>query len=54
MHDGVTSTIPGAKNPEQARARAAAADLSPLPEATMARVAELYETRIKPLVHQRW
>jgi aryl-alcohol dehydrogenase-like predicted oxidoreductase len=54
MHEGVTATIPGAKTPEQARANAAAADLSPLPAPTMARVAELYEARIKPLVHQRW
>ena len=54
MHDGITTTIPGAKTPAQARANAAAADLAPLPPATMARVAELYEARIKPLVHQRW
>ena len=54
MHDGVTATIPGAKTPEQARANAAAADLAPLPEATMDRIAELYATRIRPLVHQRW
>ena len=54
MHDGVTAAIPGAKTPEQARANAAAADLAPLPAATMSRVTELYEARIKPLVHQRW
>ncbi len=54
MHDGVTATIPGAKTPEQARANAAAADLAPLPQATMDRIAELYATRIRPLVHQRW
>ena len=54
MHDGVTTAIPGAKTPEQAQANAAAADLAPLPAATMSRVAELYEARIKPLVHQRW
>jgi aryl-alcohol dehydrogenase-like predicted oxidoreductase len=54
MHDGITTTIPGAKTPDQARANAAAADLAPLPPATMARVAELYTDRIKPLVHQRW
>jgi aryl-alcohol dehydrogenase-like predicted oxidoreductase len=54
MHDGVTTTIPGAKTPEQAQANAAAADLPPLPPATMERIAELYATRIKPLVHQRW
>jgi aryl-alcohol dehydrogenase-like predicted oxidoreductase len=54
QHEGVTATIPGAKSPEQARANAAAADLAPLPPETMARVAELYQSRIKPLVHQRW
>jgi aryl-alcohol dehydrogenase-like predicted oxidoreductase len=54
MHDGVTASIPGAKTPEQARANAAAADLAPLPAATMERIGELYETRIRPLVHQRW
>ncbi len=54
QHEGITATIPGAKTPEQARANAAAADLAPLPPAAMARVAELYEASIKPLVHQRW
>jgi aryl-alcohol dehydrogenase-like predicted oxidoreductase len=54
MHEGVTTTIPGAKTPDQARANAAAADLAPLPPEAMARVAQLYEARIKPLVHQRW
>jgi aryl-alcohol dehydrogenase-like predicted oxidoreductase len=54
MHEGVTVTIPGAKSPEQARSNAAAADLAPLPPATMERVAELYATKIRPLVHQRW
>ncbi len=54
MADGITSTIPGAKSPEQARANAAAADLPALPPATMERVAALYEQYAKPLVHQRW
>jgi aryl-alcohol dehydrogenase-like predicted oxidoreductase len=54
QHDGITATIPGAKTPDQARANAAAGELEPLPPEAMARVAELYETRIKPLVHQRW
>lgn len=54
MHPGVTSTIPGARTPEQARANAAAADLAPLGDATMARVREVYDRRIRPLVHQRW
>ena len=54
MHEGVTAAIPGGKTPEQARANAAAAGLPPLPQATMDRIADLYEARIKPLVHQRW
>jgi aryl-alcohol dehydrogenase-like predicted oxidoreductase len=54
MFDGVTAAIPGAKTPEQARANAAAADLAPLPAATMERIEQLYAERIKPLVHQRW
>ena len=52
--DGVTAAIPGARDPGQARANAAAADLAPLPEATMARVRERYDAMIRPLVHQRW
>lgn len=54
MHEGVTAAIPGAKNPEQARANAAAADLAPLSDEVMAGVAELYGRYAKPLVHQRW
>ena len=54
MHPGVTTTIPGAKTPEQARANAAAADLAPLDPATMARIREVYDASIRPLVHQRW
>ncbi len=54
MHPGVTTTIPGAKTPDQARANAAAADLAPLDDATMARIREIYDANIRPLVHQRW
>ena len=54
MHPGVTTTIPGAKTPDQARANAAAADLAPLDDATMARIREIYDAHIRPLVHQRW
>jgi aryl-alcohol dehydrogenase-like predicted oxidoreductase len=54
MHEGVTAAIPGAKDPDQARANAVAADLAPLSDETMARVTELYERYAKPLVHQRW
>ncbi|SDS82747.1 Predicted oxidoreductase [Streptomyces sp. TLI_053] len=51
---GVTTVIPGARNPEQARANAAAAGLAPLPPATLAAVRELYDTRLRPQVHARW
>ena len=50
----VTTVIPGARNVEQARANAAAAGLAPLDAATHAAVAELYDKRIRPLVHDRW
>jgi aryl-alcohol dehydrogenase-like predicted oxidoreductase len=54
MSDAVTAAIPGAKTPEQARANAAAADLAPLPRATMEKITSLYQERVKPMVHQRW
>ena len=54
MHDGVSTVIPGARSPEQARANAAASDLPALDEATMARVGDVYARRIAPYVHQRW
>jgi aryl-alcohol dehydrogenase-like predicted oxidoreductase len=54
MNEGVTATIPGAKNPDQARGNAAAGDLAPLPPATMDRIRQLYEERVRPMVHQRW
>jgi len=54
MFDAVSTVIPGAKTPEQARANAAAAGLAPLPRETMERIDALYRERIAPLVHQRW
>jgi len=52
--DAVSTVIPGAKTPEQARANAAAADLSAPPPETMERIAEIYGRRVAPLVHHRW
>jgi aryl-alcohol dehydrogenase-like predicted oxidoreductase len=52
--DAVSTIIPGAKTPEQARANAAAADLPPLSAATQQAIAGLYRQRIAPQVHQRW
>ncbi|GHD85925.1 aldo/keto reductase [Streptomyces naganishii] len=51
---GVTTVIPGARSPEQARANAAAAKLPPLPKETLAAIDELYERRIKDQVEHRW
>ena len=52
--EAVSTVIPGAKTPEQARANAAAAELAPLPEETHAAIADLYARRMAPHVHQRW
>lgn len=51
---GVTTVIPGARSPRQARANAAAAELDPLPEQTLAAVRELYDRRFRAGVHPRW
>ncbi|MER6221622.1 aldo/keto reductase [Streptomyces sp. 900105755] len=51
---GVTTVIPGARNPEQARANAAAAELPQLPSETVAAIRELYDRRIKEQVESRW
>jgi len=52
--DGVSTVIPGARNPEQARANAAAADLAPLPNEAHEAVREVYHELIRSHVHNRW
>jgi aryl-alcohol dehydrogenase-like predicted oxidoreductase len=54
MHDAVSTVIPGARNPEQARGNVAAAGLPPLDDSTMEHVAAVYDQRIANYVHQRW
>ena len=54
MHDGVSTAIPGAKNPDQAVANAAASDLPLLDAQTMEGVADIYRSSIQPQVHARW
>ncbi|WP_375484631.1 aldo/keto reductase [uncultured Jatrophihabitans sp.] len=51
---GVTSVIPGASRPDQARRNAAAGDAGPVDAATATAVDELYASRIRPLVQDRW
>ncbi len=54
MADAVTVVIPGARNAEQARANAQAADLPPLSQAAMTATHDIYERLIAPHVHHRW
>ena len=51
---GVSTVIPGASRPEQARANAAAADLAPLDAATLAGLEAVYDGSIREHVHARW
>jgi len=51
---GVTAAIPGARNPDQARANAAVLSLPPVDDATATAIGDLYERRISTHVHDRW
>ena len=46
--------IPGARNPDQARANAAAGRVGPLSDDFLDGVRELYDARIRTGVHERW
>ncbi len=51
---GVSTVIPGARNPEQVRGNAASASLAPLREDQLVGVRDVYDRLIRPLVHDRW
>jgi len=51
---GVSAVIPGARNPEQARANAAAASLAPLDAAMLEELRAVYDETIREHVHDRW
>ncbi len=51
---GVSVVIPGARNPQQAQANAAAADLAPLSPQAHDTVRAVYDELIRPQVHDRW
>jgi aryl-alcohol dehydrogenase-like predicted oxidoreductase len=51
---GVSTVIPGARNPEQARANAASASLPPLRDEQIAGVRDMYDRLVRPHVHHRW
>jgi len=54
MHEAVTCTIPGAKNPTQAEDNVRAADLPELKKATLHRIHAIYDAYIRSLVHHYW
>jgi aryl-alcohol dehydrogenase-like predicted oxidoreductase len=54
MNPAVTCSIPGGKRAAQVADNVAAADLSPLTDAAMQALADIYVRFAKPQVHQRW
>jgi len=54
MFDGVSTIIPGGKNPRQVEDNAGASALPPLTEQQMRTVRAVYDRYIRPTVHQRW
>ena len=51
---GVTTVIPGARSPEQARTNAGAASLAPLGQQAQDRLREVYDSEVRSHVHARW
>jgi aryl-alcohol dehydrogenase-like predicted oxidoreductase len=54
MFDAVTCSIPGAKRPSQADENFSTADLPPISNETMAKINDIYQGCIKPLVQHYW
>jgi aryl-alcohol dehydrogenase-like predicted oxidoreductase len=53
-HETVSCVIPGARNEQQVTQNVAASDLPSLKPQQAKALADLYEAKISPLVHQRW
>jgi aryl-alcohol dehydrogenase-like predicted oxidoreductase len=51
---GVTTVIPGARDPGQARQNAAAAALPPLSEHALGQIEDLYDKDLRAEIHSRW
>jgi aryl-alcohol dehydrogenase-like predicted oxidoreductase len=51
---GVSVVIPGARNADQAKANAAAAQMAPLAEDTLTAIERVYDEQIRAHVHNRW
>ena len=54
MNEAVTAAIPGGRTPEQVDENVSAADLAALPAPLMQALADVYQRRIAPQVHQLW
>ena len=54
MHEAVTTTIPGAKRPDQVIDNVRAGEAQEFSPETMKKVAEIYDRLIRPLVHHYW
>ena len=50
---GVSTVIPGARNPDQARANAAAGSVD-LPAEVLDGVTRIYDTHFREAIHTRW
>jgi aryl-alcohol dehydrogenase-like predicted oxidoreductase len=51
---GVSTVIPGARNADQARANAAAAEVGPLPDDVLEGVTRIYDAYFREAIHGRW
>jgi aryl-alcohol dehydrogenase-like predicted oxidoreductase len=51
---GVTTVIPGARNPDQAQQNALAAGLPPLTDEELAGIEDIYDRRFRAQIHDRW
>ncbi|MGD9958284.1 aldo/keto reductase [Nocardioides sp.] len=54
QHPAVSTVIPGARNTEQARANAAAGDVSPLGSDIDAAIHRIYDEHLRAAIHPRW
>jgi aryl-alcohol dehydrogenase-like predicted oxidoreductase len=54
MFDAVTCAIPGGRRPEQVADNCAASDLPPISRDSMDAIRAIYDSKIRPSVHQRW
>jgi aryl-alcohol dehydrogenase-like predicted oxidoreductase len=54
MYDAITCAIPGARTPAQAEDNARAASVAPLSDETIKAIKEIYDRRIRAVIHHAW